>query len=106
MSNAAVQRKAVSEQLLLPLSWEQGCAEALGDANHQLRRQWITLGGADYFPINTRRMQGTRLSHVAALIPAPPGSCQESPLTRGHHEPHFAQLKHLSSCKRTSLLLN
>lgn len=95
MSNTAVQRKAVSEQLLLPLSWERGCAEALGDANHHLRRQWIILDGTDYFPINTRRMPGSRLSRVTALIPASPGPC---PLTGGHHDPHYAHLNHLSSC--------
>lgn len=95
MSNPAVQRKAVSEELLLPLGWERGCAEALGDANRHLRRQWITLGGTDYFPINTKRMLRSWLSCVSALISTPPGSC---PLTRYHHEPHFAHLKHLSSC--------
>lgn len=95
MLNNAVQRKVVSEELLLPLGWEQGCAEALGDVNHHLRRQWLTLDGTDYFPINTRQMPGSQLFHVIALISALPGSC---PLTRGHHEPHFAHLKHLSSC--------
>lgn len=43
MSNIVVQRKAVSEQLLLPLGWERGGAEALGDASHNLRRHWITV---------------------------------------------------------------
>lgn len=32
MSDSSGQREVVAEELLLPLSWEQGWAEALGDA--------------------------------------------------------------------------